>query len=110
MRRIFPSLLVLFAGAAAAPAADWAFWRGPEQNGVARDRDLPDKFDLKGGPDGNVVWRAPYGGRTTPIVQNGRVYAINKDGEGVSEQERVMCFDADKGTVLWQHKFNVWLT
>src|SRR5262249_33660315 len=56
-------------------------------------------------------------GRSTPVVQNGRVYIINKaGGEGDTEesrlhlQERVMCLDADTGRTLWEHKFNVWHT
>jgi outer membrane protein assembly factor BamB len=88
-------------------AEDWHQWRGPEQTGASREKNLPDKWS----PDGeNVVWKKPYGGRTVPIVMNGRVYVINDSGEGISEQERVMCFDAKDGQVVWEHKFNVWLT
>jgi outer membrane protein assembly factor BamB len=87
----------------ASHAGDWSNWRGPEQNGVSREKGLPDKFD--------VLWKMPYGGRSTPIVQNGRVYVINHSGsKGVTEQERVMCFDAETGKVLWEHKFNVFFT
>lgn len=105
------SLLVVLLAGTTVPAADWSHWRGPEQNGVARDRDLPEKWspDPKKS-DNNLVWRAPYGGRTTPIVQNGRVYLINKTGEGLSEQERVMCFDDKDGKLVWEHKFNVFHT
>src|SRR5262245_52275844 len=75
-------------------AGDWSHWRGPEQNGVSREKNLPDKFD--------VLWKMPHGGRSTPIVQNGRVYVINHSGaKGINEQERVMCFDADSGKVMW---------
>ncbi len=89
----------------------WSNWRGPEQNGVSRDRDLPDKFSLNArDPNSNLIWRIPYGGRSTPIIQNGRVYIINKSGEGLTEQERVMCFDEKDGKLLWEYKFNVWLT
>src|SRR4051794_24861784 len=92
-------------------ASDWPNWRGPEQNGVSRETDLPEKF----GKDpqtanSNVIWKQPYGGRSTPIVMNGRVYLINDAGEGLNEQERVMCFDADTGKVLWEYRFNVFLT
>jgi outer membrane protein assembly factor BamB len=111
-------LLVLLGPTASAPAADWSFWRGPEQNGVSRERDLPDHiggtgrtFVLKpGARAANVLWRAPYGGITTPIVQGGRVYLINRVGEGPRVQERVMAFDAQSGKVLWQHRFNVFHT
>jgi len=41
---------------------------------------------------------------------NGRVYIINRAGSGETEQERIMCFDAQTGDLKWQHLFNVWLT
>ncbi len=111
MKRILPLLLALLGWTTTATAENWSSWRGPEQTGVSRDRDLPDTFSIKpNSKDGNVLWRAPYGGITTPIVQNGRVYLINKTGENVSQQERVMCVDADTGKMLWEHKFNVFLT
>src|SRR5947209_3426814 len=118
MKRTLPVVLLLFGWTAAAPAGDWSFWRGPEQSGVSREHNLPDTFSLKkDDPDSNVVWRAPYGGISDPIVQKGRVYVITKtgspgekNGEGVHQQERVMCFDADNGKLVWQYKFNVFYT
>ena len=85
-------LLALLGGTTTVSAENWSHWRGPQQNGVSRDRDLPDTFSLK--TKDNLLWRVPYGGITTPIVQNGRVYVINRVGEGATQQERVMCFDA----------------
>ncbi len=88
------------------PAADWLHWRGPNQNGVAFDTGLPDKWSPEGQ---NLIWKKPFGGRSTPLVSKGRVYIINGAGEGITEQERVMCFDAKSGEVLWEHKFNIFL-
>src|SRR5205823_3653035 len=51
---------------------NWTHWRGPEQTGVSRDHGLPDDWDPAKGT--NVVWKADIGGRSTPIIQNGRVY------------------------------------
>jgi outer membrane protein assembly factor BamB len=119
MKRLVPlTTLVLFLTAAASRGSDWANWRGPTENGVATDTNLPEKFSLKADdPSSNLVWRSPYGGRSTPLVMNGHVYLINKFGsEGDSEeerlhiQERVMCCDADTGKLVWEHKFNVWQT
>jgi outer membrane protein assembly factor BamB len=103
------SLLVLCGAATFAVANNWSSWRGPEQTGVSRDTGLPDTFAVGSKPQ-NVIWRVPHGGITTPVVQNNRVYIINRVGEGESQQERVMCFDAKDGKVLWEHKFNVFLT
>jgi outer membrane protein assembly factor BamB len=105
------SLVFLCAAAAMAAADDWSNWRGPEQTGVSRERGLPDSFSPDPeAKDSNVLWRAPYGGISTPIIQNGRVYIINKVGEGITQQERVMCLEADTGKPVWEHKFNVFLT
>jgi len=96
---------------------DWPEMRGPEQNGVARDKNLPDSFSPDpNDKDGNLIWKQPFGGRSTPVVMNGRVFVINPTTEGVSAEERlhleerVMCFDADNGKVLWEHKFPIFHT
>src|SRR5712692_469737 len=92
-------------------AADWAHWRGPEQNGASREKDLPERFSTDpSDPKSNCLWKQPYGSRSTPLVMNGRVYIIGDVGQGTSEQERVVCFDADSGKPLWEHRFNVFLT
>jgi outer membrane protein assembly factor BamB len=109
MKHCLSLLLILFAGTTLAFADNWSSWRGPEQTGVSRDTDLPDTFAV-GAKAKNVIWKAPYGGITTPVIQNNRVYLINKVGENESQQERVMCVDAKDGKMLWEHKFNVFLT
>ncbi len=98
------------AEAAAGAPTTWSHWRGPERNGVSREKGLPDKFSTRGKNTENVIWTAPYGGRSTPIIQNGHVYLINSSGKGLTEQERVMCFNEKDGQLLWEHKFNVFLT
>ena len=91
-------------------AGDWAHWRGPEQNGVSREHDLPDRWSPNPkAENNNLIWKQPFGGRSTPIIMNGQVFFINSAGEGPTGQERVMCFDAETGKVLWEYKFNVWL-
>jgi outer membrane protein assembly factor BamB len=102
---------------AAANPLGWPEMRGPEQNGVSRARNLPDSFSPDpADKDGNLLWKQPFGGRSTPVVMNGRVFVINPTTEGVSEEERlhleerVMCFDANTGKVLWEHKFPVFHT
>src|SRR5438552_15369468 len=86
-------------------AADWYNWRGPWQNGVSPEVNLPDKWspDPKA-TDNNLIWKAPYGCRSTPLVMNGRVYIINYLGEKETIQERVMCLDAGSGKVVWEYK------
>ncbi len=112
----FRRIVFLFSliGSLAVPAgiqAQWSHWRGPTQNGVAYDTGLPEKWSPNPDAEGNNLrWKAPYGGRTTPIVQNGRIYFIGKVGEKVEEQERVVCLDADTGKLIAEQRFNVFHT
>lgn len=100
--RLCLALLCAATVTAVAPAADWYRWRGPTDNGVSPERNLPAKND--------ALWKADYGCRSTPIVMNGKVYINNSVGEGQNVQERVMCLDADTGKKVWEHHFGVWLT
>ena len=91
------------------PAAvnDWTEWRGPARDGISLEKGLPTSWSPAGR---NLAWKVPYGGRSAPIVMNNRVYLQNTAGKGELEQERVMCFDADTGKLLWEHRFNIYLS
>lgn len=112
----------LFAGAAAAcllaalifpsppaRAAEWASWRGVGADGVASSAGLPETWSADGE---NLLWKAPYGGRSTPIVVDGRVCLIRlAEPETTARwQEQVVCLDADTGEVAWEHRYNVFQT
>src|SRR5262249_32528949 len=92
-------------------AEDWVHWRGPEQTGVSRDTDLPSKFsrDPKA-KDGNLVWKAPYGGRSGPLVMESRGLIIDEARGRMEAEERGVCFDAATGNVHWEYKFNIFHT
>ncbi len=102
----------LFPFSLTASASDWTNWRGPSQTGVSPDKGLPDKVA------GNVLWTAPFGSRSTPLVMKDRVYLINYEAKKVvvngkeedvaeSIRERVMCLDEKTGKIIWQHTFPV---
>jgi outer membrane protein assembly factor BamB len=88
-------------------AGDWAEWRGPARDGISPEKNLPTKWSPAGD---NLAWKAPYGGRSTPIVVGDHVYLQNTAGKGETLQERVMCFNADTGKLLWEHRFNIYLS
>jgi outer membrane protein assembly factor BamB len=88
-------------------ASDWAEWRGPARDGVSLEKNLPEKWSPAGE---NLAWKVPYGGRSAPIVMGDRVYLQNTAGQGETEQERIMCFNADTGKLLWEHRFNIYLS
>ncbi len=111
MRRIIVTFSFFLFPFSFASGADWLHWRGPLQTGFAPDKDLPAKWSLDpSAADSNLFWKAPYGGRSSPLVMNGRVYFMNSVGEGLNEQERVLCLDADNGKLIWEHRFNVFFT
>jgi len=88
-------------------ASDWNEWRGPARDGVSNEKGLPSSWTPGGA---NMAWKVPFGGRSAPIVMNGHIYLQNIAEKGESEQERLMCFDADTGKLLWEHRFNVYLS
>ena len=71
--------LAMFAAAlpvSAGEPADWYQWRGPEANGISREKNLPSKWSPKGE---NLLWSKPeYGSRNTPITMNGKLYLVTR--------------------------------
>ena len=75
---------------------DWPEARGPHRDGRSDEKGLIEKWALNGQ---NFLWRAPYGGRSAPVVLGNRVYVQNPAGAGDQMQERVMALDADTGNL-----------
>jgi outer membrane protein assembly factor BamB len=100
------------AAAQAADPLDWPYWRGPRFDGTSPEKNLPDSWSPEGGEGSNLLWKAPYGSRSTPIVMNGKLYLITSDkaDEPTQEREKVVCLDAATGELKWEHAFNVYLT
>jgi outer membrane protein assembly factor BamB len=92
-----------------ANAGDWVHWRGPEQNGYSKEKNLPDSFDLNAGAKGNVIWKAPFGGRSAPLVLKGKIYCMQGTGPnlGLHEGEQIVCLDEKTGKELWKYRVNV---
>jgi len=107
-------LTALIFTAGLAQAADWAYWRGPEQNGISRDKGLVSDWSLA--DKKNVLWEQPFGGRATPIIVKGRLFLNARTSHGVNgpekihAREHVICLDAETGKVLWRDEFNVFQT
>ncbi len=96
-------------------AADWPQWLGPDRDSVWREQGILEEFP-EGGP--KVQWRAPVElGYAGPAVAEGRVFVMDyvlKAGEirnnpsardHLEGTERVLCFDADSGELLWKHEY-----
>src|SRR5262249_57971916 len=78
---------VLVPSERARSGSDWTDWRGPARNGISLEKGLPTQWSPKGD---NLVWKAPYGGRSTPIIMGERLFLFNSAGEGGTMQERVI--------------------
>ena len=66
--------LVAIAAAMAtvAPAwsGDWTYWRGARQNGTSTETGLVSTWSPEGE---NLIWKAEFIGRSTPVVVDGMV-------------------------------------
>ncbi len=108
----FLTLLWIVGGASSLLADqpdDWSFWRGPEMNGISREKNLPETWSVDGK---NLMWRKPeYGTRCTPIIMNNRIYLVCRDKpETTEEGEKTVCLDADTGELIWQSVHNIYLS
>ena len=99
-------------GLVAAPPADpldWPSWKGPEQNRISRELNLVDSWDFDGK---NLLWRnEALATISTPIVMHGKLYVLcRSDPYTHQEGEKVVCADAATGQIVWENKFNVYLS
>ncbi len=83
---------------------DWPQFRGRRGDGTWKGPPLPEKW-----PDGGLplIWRQPIGGgHAGVVVSKGRV--ITMDYRPKPEpRERVVCFHAGTGKMLWSHAYPV---
>jgi outer membrane protein assembly factor BamB len=87
-----------FCLATIAYSADWPQWRGPNGDGISRE-----KLNLSWTPSGpREAWRANVGtGYSSITVSSGRAYTMgNSNG-----QDTVWCLDAVKGQKVWSHSY-----
>jgi outer membrane protein assembly factor BamB len=92
-------LLATCGAAAAAGAADWPQWRGPQRNGISAEKGWLSRWPATGP---RRAWTAQVGaGYSAVAVSKGRVYTMgNANG-----QDTVFCLDAGSGRVLWRYSY-----
>ncbi len=105
MKFIFPAVIGVFMTVSlslqSAPVRGWLNWRGPQQNGTSQEKQLPDSIDPK-----NPLWRVEFPGQSCPVIANGKVYIMGYVDEGPDLKEGIGCFDAETGKLLWEKRYN----
>lgn len=86
---------------AAASAADWPHWRGPDRNGISKETGWTTQWPAAGPAQ---LWKANVGiGFSSVSVANGRAYTMGNAKD--SEMDSVYCFDAATGKEVWKHAY-----
>lgn len=81
---------------------DWPQWRGIDRNATINDSEVVQSLSADQVP---LKWSVKVGaGYSGPTVSGGRVYLTDRQGNGEDIVERVLCFDASDGKLLWQHR------
>ena len=83
-------------------AGEWPQWRGPNRDGVWREKGVIERFDK---PQLPALWQAEIAnGYSGPTVADGRVYVTDRL-TSPQEAERVHCFDAGTGEKVWSYAY-----
>jgi outer membrane protein assembly factor BamB len=94
-----PVLAVCLLALLAVPgrADNWPQWRGPDNDGVSRETNLPAEWDATK----NVVWklRLPGKGSSTPAIWGDRLFLTSEDAKDL-----VLVCISTEGKELWKRK------
>ena len=111
--------LVIFVcfGASFVKAEEWPQWLGPTRNSVWNEKGIIRQFP-KDGP--KVLWKSKVsGGFSGPAVAGNKVFVpdfVVKSGDSTNDfnkrdersgNERLLCFDAKSGDLLWKYEYPV---
>jgi outer membrane protein assembly factor BamB len=89
--------LVFFYAEAAGIAEDWAQWRGPNRDGISKEKGLKKEWPKEGPP---LIWQvADVGsGYSTPAVVAERLFLLGNEGP---ENEFVKALSIKDGSRIW---------
>ncbi|WDI42472.1 outer membrane protein assembly factor BamB family protein [Bremerella sp. P1] len=98
MKSIIPAVLLLVTTIVSSAAADnWPSWRGPENQGISYEKNLPTQWSA----DKNIAWRLPMPGAagSTPVIWDDHIFLTS-----VADDDLVlMCVGTD-GVEKWRRK------
>ena len=85
-------------------AENWPHWRGPAQNGISTEKNLPIKWTATGTE--NILWKLPMPALSgsTPIIWGDRIFLSVADPlpERPEAEPAPLVRRRAKGTILWQ--------
>lgn len=94
------SLLFSVALAVNSGAADWPNFRGPDHNGISKEKGWSTQWPANGPKQ---LWKAKVGkGFASFAVSNGRVYTTGN----TDDTDQVFCFDANTGKEIWKYSYS----
>jgi outer membrane protein assembly factor BamB len=95
-KRILPALIAVLIAVPAILADNWPQWRGPDLNGVSKEKNLPTRWSA----EENVAWRLALPGLSaaTPAIWEDRIFLNVSEGE----QIYLWCVDKKQGSLLWK--------
>jgi len=80
-----------------AHADNWPQWRGPDNNGICKETNLPAEWSAAK----NIAWKLalPGMGGSTPAVWADRIFLTSEDGNDIE----LLCIGTD-GRLMWKQK------
>ena len=94
--------------ALAKKAPDWFQWRGPDRNGISKEKNWNPKFPPTGP---KILWEKPIGTGFSSITVGGNwVYTTGNTGimktrNRKDNKDIIYCLDAITGKEIWTHTF-----
>src|SRR5436190_235288 len=80
-------------------ADDWPQWRGPDGNGISKEKGWLENWPQQGPP---VAWKANVGlGFSCFVVSGGKAVVVGH----ADQKDTVFCFDAVTGKEIWKHSY-----
>jgi outer membrane protein assembly factor BamB len=98
--RAIVCLLTLCGVTAQVSAENWPNWRGPLNNGISSEKDVP----IEWAPNKNVAWKADLPGPAgaTPIVWEDRIFLSSMDNDSPDRKNALLLAFNTDGQELWR--------
>lgn len=92
------ALVIALLSSTVALAENWPQWRGPNLNGISKEKNLP----LRWTTEENVTWKLALPDRSgsTPIIWGERIFINVAEGDDLF----LWCVDRQQGAALWKKR------